>query len=254
MNAHPSPTSRRLILVTMRVLLAVIALATGLAGFAPFVGSAHEQVQVPVPAPDVPQDPAAATVRKLQLTFDGAGNVTLIAQGVTLQEILAEWTRIGGCYFPNAERLPRAMMVPLQFENVPEIKVLDSLLRSAAGVVIAPRTARTVGASAYEVVHILPTSTATATSGYSPINTLPPPMPTMGSPDDEIPPVTPVMQQQRGAEPPPPPGNRQAAPTVGVPASGVFVPIQPVPSSPTTNAPGRGGTPPPPPPAGSAGS
>jgi len=42
---------------------------------------------------------------------------------------------------------------------------------------------------------------------------------------------------------------------VGVPASSVFVPIQPVPAA--AGAPGRGGTPPPPtspPPAGSAGS
>ena len=82
--------------------------------------------------------------RKLQLSFDGQGNVTLIAQGVTLQEILAEWTRLGGCYFPNADKLSRAMLVPLQFENVPELKVLDSLLRSAAGIIVAPRTARTV--------------------------------------------------------------------------------------------------------------
>lgn len=239
--------------MTMRALSAVVALVAGLAGFAAPGGFAQQPVQVPVEAPAaVPQEPQPVE-KKLQLSFDGKGNVTLIAQGVTLQEILAEWTRLGGCYFPNADKLSRAMLVPLQFENVPELKVLDSLLRSAAGIVIAPRTARTSGASAFEIVQILATSTATSTGSYAPVN-MPPPMPTAGSPDDEIPPVTPVNQPQRGADPN---ANRPAAPpppSVGVPASSVFVPIQPVPSGP---APGRGGTTPPPaspPPAGSAGS
>ena len=239
--------------MTMRALSAVVALVAGLAGFAAPGGFAQQPVQVPVEAPAaVPQEPQPVE-KKLQLSFDGKGNVTLVAQGVTLQEILAEWTRLGGCYFPNADKLSRAMLVPLQFENVPELKVLDSLLRSAAGIVIAPRTARTSGASAFEIVQILATSTATSTGSYAPVN-MPPPMPTAGSPDDEIPPVTPVNQPQRGADPN---ANRSAAPpppSVGVPASSVFVPIQPVPSGP---APGRGGTTPPPaspPPAGSAGS
>jgi hypothetical protein len=235
----------------------------GLTGFAAPGGFAQQQVPVAAPAAApqevpaaVPQEPPPVE-RKLQLSFDGKGNVTLFAQGVTLQEILAEWTRLGGCYFPNADKLSRAMLVPLQFENVPELKVLDSLLRSAAGIIVAPRTARTSGASAFEIVQILATSTATATGSYPPVN-MPPPMPTAGAPDDEIPPVTPVNQAQRGADPN---ANKPAAPpppSVGVPASSVFVPIQPVPAAP--GAPGRGGTPPQqppptsPPPAGSAGS
>ncbi|HYN09496.1 MAG TPA: hypothetical protein VES67_19080 [Vicinamibacterales bacterium] len=226
----------------MRAKIFVVALLSGLAGFSSFSGAAKEQEQVPVGVPATPavQEPPAIQ-KRLQLSFDGKGNVTLIAQGVTLQEILSEWTRIGGCYFPNAEKLSRAVILPLQFENMPELKVLDSLLRSAAGIVVAPRTTRTVGASSFEVVQILATSTATASGAYAPINTMPAPLMTPGSPDDEIPPVTPVNQPQRGADPsanrPPPP------PTVGVPSSGVFVPIQPVPSGP---GPGRGGTTPPP--------
>ena len=228
--------------MTMHARIFVVALLSGLAGFSSFSGAARGQEQVPVGVPAAPVVQEPATIQKrLQLSFDGNGNVTLIAQGVTLQEILSEWTRIGGCYFPNAEKLSRAVIVPLQFENVPELKVLDSLLRSAAGIVVAPRTTRTVGASSFEVVQILATSTASASGAYPPINTMPAPLTTPGSPDDEIPPVTPVNQGQRGADPsanrPPPP------PTMGVPGSGVFVPIQPVPSGP---APGRGGTTPPP--------
>jgi hypothetical protein len=245
--------------VSMRTVIAVVALVTALV--VPFSGSAQQQIpQVPVPPPAgdpamaPPQEPAAVQ-RMLQLSFDGQGNITLIAQGVTLQDIFVEWTRLGGCYFPNADRLPRAMLVPLRFENVPELKVLDSLLRSAAGFMVAPRTTRTVGASAFEIVQILPTTTAVASGAYPPIN-LPPPMPTAGSPDDEIPPVTPVNQPQRGADPT---ANRPAPTSVGVPASSVFVPIQPVPSNQpapgqSTTGPGRPGqTAPPPPPPGSSG-
>lgn len=249
--------------VSMRALIAVLALVTALV--VPFSGSAQQQVQqvsqVPVPAAGgdpsgLPQEPPAIQ-RTLQLSFDGQGNVTLIAQGVTLQDIFVEWTRLGGCYFPNADRLPRTMLVPLRFESVPELKVLDSLLRSAAGYMVAPRTTRTVGASAFEIVQILPTTTATATASYAPVN-LPPPMPTTGAPDDEIPPVTPVNQPQRGADPA---ANRPPGPTtVGVPASSVFVPIQPVPSGQpapgqSTTGPGRAGTTTPPPaaPPGSSG-
>jgi hypothetical protein len=240
--------------MTMRAWIAGVALVAGLSGFAPLGGSAaQEPVPGQVPAPAA-QEPTTVQ-KKLQLTFDGQGNVTLIAQGVTLQEILAEWTRIGGCYFPNAEKLSRAMLVPLHYEKMPELTVLDSLLRSAAGMVVAPRTTRTVGASAFELVQILPTSTATQTGSYSPISTLPP-MPTAGNPDDEIPPITPVNQPQRGADP----SANRPPPTAGVPGSGVFVPIQPVPSgspAPGQPPPARPGMPTPipsPPPAGSAGS
>ena len=38
----------------------------------------------------------ASTERKLILSFDRNGLVTLVAQNVTVREILAEWTRQGG--------------------------------------------------------------------------------------------------------------------------------------------------------------
>lgn len=249
--------------VSMRAIAAVVALGAALV--APFSGSAQQQIpQVPVPAAGdagtLPVQEPATVQRTLQLSFDGQGNVTLIAQGVTLQDIFVEWTRLGGCYFRDADKLPRTMMVPLRFESVPELRVIDSLLRSAAGYMVAPRTTRTVGASSFEIVQILPTTTATATGAYAPIN-MPPPMPTAGSPDDEIPPVTPVGQQpQRGGADPA--ANRPPSSSVGVPASSVFVPIQPVPSSQqgqpapgqSTTGPGRPGqTAPPPPPPGSSG-
>jgi hypothetical protein len=241
----------------MRAKIFVVALLSGLAGLSSFIGAAQVQGQVPVggvpAASPVAQDPPPVQ-RRLQLSFDGKGNVTLIAQGVTLQEILSEWTRIGGCYFPNADKLSRAILVPLQFENVPELKVLDSLLRSAAGILVAPRTTRTVGASSFEVVQILATSTATNSGTYAPPNSMPAPISTVGSPDDEIPPVTPVNQGQRGADPS---ANRPPPPTSpGVPGSGVFVPITPVPSgqTQTPNRPGQPTAPPPPPGSSGAGS
>jgi hypothetical protein len=252
----------------MRAMIAVAAFVVGLAGFAPFTGSAQVAGTPPVgtqaappPVAGSPQDPVAAATqdpsdpapppRKLQLSFDGKGNVTLIAQSVTLQEVLAEWTRLGNCYFPNADKLSREPLLPVQFENVPELRVLDSLLRSAAGVVMSPRTTRTTGASSFEVVQILAKSTATTSSSYAPpMNAYPAPIQTPGSPDDEIPPVTPVVNQAPPrANEPQVPGNRPPAPTAGVPGSGVFVPIQPVTPAPTTgtgSGTGRGGTTPPP--------
>ena len=42
---------------------------------------------------------------KVQLTFERRRLVTLVANGATLREILAEWSRQGGSTFVNAERL-----------------------------------------------------------------------------------------------------------------------------------------------------
>src|SRR5262245_5259092 len=131
----------------MRAMIAVAAFVVGLAGFAPLTGSAQVAGTPPAgtqasppPVAGAPQNPVATAAqdpsdpapppRKLQLSFDGKGNVTLIAQSVTLQEVLAEWTRLGNCYFPNADKLSREPLLPVQFENVPELRVLDSLLRS----------------------------------------------------------------------------------------------------------------------------
>ncbi len=57
----------------------------------------------------------ASTERKLLLSFDRNGLVTLVAQNVTVREILAEWTRQGGTQMKDADKVPGApITVPVR--------------------------------------------------------------------------------------------------------------------------------------------
>jgi hypothetical protein len=157
--------------------------------------------------------------RKLQVSFN-QGNVTVIASNVTLRDILAEWTRQGGCQFINVEKLPATMLPPLTFENQPEAMVLDSLLRTFPGYILAPRRVGSVGASRFEAVLVVAASRPVAGPINSSVAPVAAPLVTAGSPDDEIPPVS-------AGQPGPAQTRPGAAPTVpsgpGVPASGVYV-------------------------------
>jgi hypothetical protein len=171
---------------------------------------------------------AQAPARKLQLTFDNQGNVTLIAEGVTVNEILREWTRVGGSQFPGAEKLAGQPLPPVQFENRPEDEVLKSLLRSAAGHIIAPRRAGSAGPSRFDV-KVIATSTATASSAYSSPMSPAVPVVTPGVMDEEPPPSLGQVQgvvQGKAAEPP---GGRPATPAYGSAPAPITVPvIQPI--------------------------
>ncbi len=198
-------------------------------------------VQEPAPV----QAPAAeaSRERKLSLTFDSQGHVTLVAQNVTVAEILAEWGRKGGTQIQGAERLAGGpIQLPLQFDNQPELEVVEALLRQAAGVSVAPRRVGTVGASQFEAIYILATSTATAAPSYGSTPMPQAPQLIRGFPDDEIPPVVApgVANAPAAAQPAP----RPAGP------SGVIVPVVPVvPVGGSTTGRGGGGgevkTPPP---------
>jgi hypothetical protein len=175
--------------------------------------------------PSASQAPAP----KVQVTFEEGGLVTLIANGATVREILAEWARKGGSTFVNSERLTGTPLT-LQFTHQPEKDVMASLLRQAAGYVLGPRRAGTIGASSFEVVYILPTSNPSA-GGYVPQQTTyqQPQFSSVGSPDDELAPVgrgAPPPQGAPGPQPPPQPAPdyRPSAPG----ASGVAVPVVPV--------------------------
>jgi len=196
------------------------------------------------------QDPGVQTGPKIKLTFEEGGFVTLVSNGANVREILAEWTRQGGSTFVNSDRLVGTPLT-LQFTHQPEKDVMASLLRQASGYVLGPRRAGTVGASSFEVVYILPTSNPSA-GGYTPAPAMPyqqqPQFSTVGSPDDEIPPVgrgVPPPQPAPGAPPPPgpqpAPGYQPAAPA----GSGVAVPVIAIPPVSTTPPPaaGRGGNP-----------
>jgi hypothetical protein len=186
-------------------------------------------------APGLSAQQAQKPARVLDISFDLEGRVTLVAENVTVREILAEWGRVGGAYMINADKLTGAPIPMMRFENQPEREVIDSLLRSAAGYILGPRTVRTSGPSQFEAVMILPTSAPIASGSYASPGVPGAPFGMPAAPDDEIPPVVPAVgvpaPEQAGAAP------AQPAPANTTP--GVFVPIVPV--TPVTGGRGRGG-------------
>jgi hypothetical protein len=153
----------------------------------------------------------AQVPRKLDISFDN-GKVTLVAENVTLREILAEWARKGGSRIVNAEKLGGNPVYLTEFKNEPEAMVLRTLLRDAPGYGVALRTDATAGTSTIGTVMILANRTvpiSNSSVSAPQVSPQPPPQPQpaprliQGSPDDEIPPV----QQIGGNMPPSTPGS-----------------------------------------------
>lgn len=141
-----------------------------------------------------PASAQAIADRRLDLTFHDDGSVSLAARNVSAREILAAWQQQCGCEVVNAEQLPGgAIMLPLQFERTSQRVVLQSLLRQAAGYVLTPPTAGSAP-SDYGTIYILATSNPVEGATLPPQPAFSPrPMPTPGSPEDEIPPVLPIV-------------------------------------------------------------
>ena len=198
--------------------------------------------------PQTPGSAQAPTGPKVQIKFEDGGLVTLAANGATIREILAEWSRQGGSLFVNAERLSGTPLT-LEYASQPEKDVMASLLRQAAGYVLGPRRAGTVGASSFEVVYILPTSNPSASVYSAPQPTYQPQLPTMGNPDDEL---APVGRGAPGPQPVPTPTPTPTPDPYGRPpgSPGVAVTVVPVTTPPIAGAPPP---PPPTPPAGRSG-
>jgi glycosyltransferase involved in cell wall biosynthesis len=84
------------------------------------------------------------------------GRVTLVARGATLQQILAEWTRVGGTRIDNAETMPAAAL-NLRFTDAAEEEALQVLLRGANFVLVErPQDARSPAASRIARILIAP--------------------------------------------------------------------------------------------------
>jgi hypothetical protein len=183
--------------------------------------------------------PLQAQAPELQLSFDATGTVTLKAHRVTVREILAEWARQCGCHIVNADKLTGApLAVPVVFEHAAQGRVLESLLRQAAGFALTPKRANSRIASEYEVIYILASSSPSASAYVPPAYTPPAPVPafpTPGAPDDEIPPVIPAGALRPG-QPPDSPPAAAPAPRPGY-APGTFVPVPIVPIAPITTPP-----------------
>jgi hypothetical protein len=99
---------------------------------------------------------ASSSAQTINLQFDN-GLVTLNAQNAPVRTILAEWSRLGGTRFLNADRIGGAP-VTVELTSVPERQALEILLRSVAGYVVTQREG--AGVSRLGGVAILPTSAA----------------------------------------------------------------------------------------------
>jgi hypothetical protein len=83
------------------------------------------------------------------------GLVSLDAKDATLREILAEWARVGQTRVVNAEKVPGGP-VTLLLTDVPERQALETLLRSAAGFIAAPRLVPQASLSTYDRIMLMP--------------------------------------------------------------------------------------------------
>ena len=180
---------------------------------------------------------APAAAGELRLTMSN-GRVTLIAHDVTVREILAEWARVGQAKIVNGEKLSGGP-VTIELTDVPEGRALDTVLRSAAGYVMAPRTAGAPGASMYDRILILATSRA-------PINAPSSPAPFANRPMPQVPQNQPNanLDDDGDFNPPPVVNPMGQAPVVNVPQGQPGMPPA-QPAAPMT-APRPGMLPPPP--------
>jgi hypothetical protein len=166
---------------------------------------------------------APAAAQDLQLSMRD-GRVTLIADNVPVSRILAEWARIGQATVLNGDKLT-GPPVTLHFENQPERDVLDVLLRSASGYIVAPRQVAMADAAVFDRVLIMPTSRPPAISAVPPPQFNRPPPPVQIQPDlDDDPPNDPVM----------PPGGMPPGVMPGAMQPGTMQPNMPNPNVPMT--------------------
>ena len=186
---------------------------------------------------------ATATAEQLTLRLED-GRVSLVARDVSVEQVLAEWARLGSTTIVDADALDDTP-ITITLEDVSENRALETLLRSATGYVAAPRPVGTPGASRFDRILILVSQSASAPAGVSPVSpravnrqpTAPggasPALPVTGTPSG--PAAPPVFPQAPAFDPTQPrilPGNPfLQPPTVGdpppqtAPRQGIVIPL-----------------------------
>lgn len=138
---------------------------------------------------------------QLKFTLKDA-RITIVAQNVTLQEILAEWTRVGQTEFVGADTL-RDQRVTAQLFEVPEAHALEVLLRSTAGYLARYRTGRSDSASSFDRVRIV-----ARTESSTPPRSTSASVPTLLEQSENSPPSPAITATHGMAKPP---GNEQGS-------------------------------------------
>lgn len=103
---------------------------------------------------------ASASAQTLTLEFRD-GRVSIDAANVPVRTILSEWARLGSTKVVGGERVSGAPLT-IKLDRVPEAQALEIVLRNVAGYMAAPRSADAAGASAYDRILVMPTSSAPA--------------------------------------------------------------------------------------------
>ena len=86
------------------------------------------------------------------------GRVTVDATAVPVRTILTEWGKIGGTKIIGAEKITGAPLT-VKLIDVTEAQALETILRSVAGYMAAPRSS-SAGSSMYDRILVMATSTA----------------------------------------------------------------------------------------------
>ena len=140
----------------------------------------------------------SAAAQGVTLEFQD-GKVRLNAQNVPVSQILSEWSRRGRTTIVNGERVP-GPPVTLELQDVSEQQALDIVLRNVSGYLVAARETAIDGASTFDRIYILPTSSRPTTAAST---SAPQAIQVQDEVDDELPPTSP-----RGQNAPVAPGAR----------------------------------------------
>jgi hypothetical protein len=110
-------------------------------------------LSIAIAAPAFAQQP-------LKLSFQD-GRVSVDANSVPVRMILNEWSKIGGTKVVGAERITGAPLT-VKLVNVTEAQALETILRSVAGYMAAPRNGASTGPSIYDRILVMATTSAPA--------------------------------------------------------------------------------------------
>jgi len=108
---------------------------------------------------------APSAAQGLKLAFH-EGLVSVDANSVPLRSILTEWGKVGGTTIVGADRISGAPLT-IKLVDVSEAKALETILRSVAGYMAAPRKTG-VGPSMYDRILVMATSTVPAVAATAP--------------------------------------------------------------------------------------
>ena len=122
---------------------------------------------------------APAGAQQLKVSFDN-GLVSVDATSVPVRQILNEWAKQGGTKVVGVERITGSPLT-IKLIDVPESRALEVILRSVAGYMAAPR-ASGAGASMYDRILVMATSSAPAAVASPLTRPGQPNMPTPGMP------------------------------------------------------------------------